>query len=43
MSQLSPKAALAAARQRLAPPPASIAVDWLAGALSQMEALFHGQ
>ena len=38
MSHLSPKAALAAARERLAPPPASIAVDWMAAALSQMEA-----
>ena len=38
MSNTSPKAALAAARQPLAPPPSSIAVDWMAAALSQMEA-----
>ena len=38
MSHLSHKAALAAARQTLAPPPASIAVDWMAAALFQMEA-----
>ncbi len=38
MSRLSPKAAIAAARQTLASPPASIAVDWMAAALSQMEA-----
>jgi len=38
MSRLSPKAALAAARQTLASPPSSIAVDWMAAALSQMEA-----
>ena len=38
MSNLSHKAALAAARQTLAQPPSSIAVDWMAGALSQMEA-----
>ncbi len=43
MSRLSPKAALAAARQTLASPPSSIAVDWMAAALSQMEApLPHG-
>ena len=38
MSRLSPKAALAAARQTLSSPPSSIAVDWMAAALSQMEA-----
>ena len=38
MSRLSPKAALAAARQRLASPPSSIPVDWMGAALSQMEA-----
>ena len=38
MSNWSHKAALAAARQTLASPPASIAVDWMAAALSQMEA-----
>ena len=38
MSRLSPKAAIAAARQTLASPPSSIAVDWMAAALSQMEA-----
>ena len=38
MSRLSPKAPLAAARQRLASPPSSIAVDWMGAALSQMEA-----
>ena len=38
MSNSSHKAALAAARQTLAPPPSSIAVDWMAAALSQMEA-----
>ena len=38
MSHLSPKAAIAASRQTLASPPASIAVDWMAAALSQMEA-----
>ena len=38
MSNLSHKAALAAARQTLASPPSSIAVDWMAAALSQMEA-----
>ena len=37
MSRLSPKAALVAARQTLASPPSSIAVDWMAAALSQME------
>ena len=31
-------AALAAARQTLAPPPSSIAVDWMAAALYPMEA-----
>ncbi len=38
MSNPSHIAALAAARQTLASPPSSIAVDWMAGALSQMEA-----
>ena len=38
MSRLSPKAAIASARQRLESPPSSIAVDWMAAALSQMEA-----
>ena len=38
MSNSSHKAALATARQTLAPPPSSIAVDWMAAALSQMEA-----
>ena len=38
MSNSRYTAALAAARQTLAPPPASIAVDWMAAALSQMEA-----
>ena len=38
MSNLSHKAAKAAARQTLASPPSSIAVDWMAAALSQMEA-----
>jgi len=38
MSRLSPKAAIEAARQTLASPPSSIAVDWMAAALSQMEA-----
>ena len=38
MSHSSHAAALAAARQTLAPPPSSIAVDWMAAALSQMEA-----
>ena len=38
MSNTSPKAALAAARQRLASPPSSIPVDWMGAALSQMEA-----
>ena len=38
MSRLSPKAPLAAARQRLASRPSSIAVDWMGAALSQMEA-----
>ena len=32
------KAAIAAARQTLASPPSSIAVDWMAAALSRMEA-----
>ena len=32
------KAVLAAGRQSLASPPSSIAVDWMAAALSQMEA-----
>ena len=38
MSNSSHKAALAAARQTLASPPSSIAVDWMAAALSQMVA-----
>ena len=38
MSNSSHKDAIAAARQTLASPPASIAVDWMAAALSQMEA-----
>ena len=38
MSNESHKAVKAAARQTLAPPPSSIAVDWMAAALSQMEA-----
>ena len=38
MSNSSHKAALAAARQTLASPPSSIGVDWMAAALSQMEA-----
>ncbi len=38
MSNSSHKAALAAARKTLASPPSSIAVDWMAAALSQMEA-----
>jgi len=38
MSHLSPKAAIEAARQTLASPPSSIAVDWMAAALSQMVA-----
>ena len=38
MSRLSPNAAIAAARQTLASPPASIALDWMAAALSQLEA-----
>ena len=38
MSRLSPKAAIAAARQTLASPPSSIGVDWMAAALSRMEA-----
>ncbi len=38
MSRLSPKAAIAAARQTHASPPSSIAVDWMAAALLQMEA-----
>ena len=38
MSRQSYNAAIAAARQTLASPPASIAVDWMAAALSQMEA-----
>ena len=38
MSNSSHIAALAAARQTLASPPSSIAVDWMAAALSQMEA-----
>ncbi len=43
MSRLSPKAAIAASRQTLASPPSSIVVDWMAAALSQMEApLTHG-
>ena len=43
MSNSTHKAAIEAARQTLASPPASIAVDWMAAALSQMEApLPHG-
>ena len=43
MSNPSHIAALAAARQTLTSPPSSIAVDWMAAALSQMEApLPHG-
>ncbi len=38
MSNSRYTAALAAARQTLASPPSSIAVDWMAVALSQMEA-----
>ncbi len=38
MSNSSHNAALAAARQTLASPQSSIAVDWMAAALSQMEA-----
>ena len=38
MSQSSHTAALAAARQTLAPPPSSISVDRMGAALSQMEA-----
>ncbi len=38
MSNASHKDAIAAARQTLASPPASIPVDWMAAALSQMEA-----
>ncbi len=38
MSNSSFKAAIAAARQTHASPPSSIAVDWMAAALSQMEA-----
>ncbi len=38
MSNSRYTAALAAARQTLAPPPSSIGVDWMAAALSQMEA-----
>ena len=38
MSNSTHEAALAAARQALASPPSSIAVDWMAAALSQMEA-----
>ena len=38
MSNSSHIAALAAGRQTLASPPSSIGVDWMAAALSQMEA-----
>ena len=38
MSNLSHKAALAAARQTIESPPSSIGVDWMAATLSQMEA-----
>jgi len=38
MSNESNKAVKAAARQTLASPPSSIAVDWMAAALSQMAA-----
>ena len=38
MSKPSHIAALAAASQTLASPPSSIEVDWMAAALSQMEA-----
>ena len=38
MSKSTNKAVLAAGRQSLASPPSSIAVDWMAAALSQMEA-----
>ena len=38
MSNSNYKAAFAAASQTLASPPSSIAVDWMAAALSQMEA-----
>ena len=38
MSNPSHIAALAAARQTLTSPPSSIGVDWMAAALSQMEA-----
>ena len=38
MSNSTHKAAIEAARQTLASPPSSIGVDWMAAALSQMEA-----
>ena len=38
MSNSNYKAAFAVAHQTLASPPSSIAVDWMAAALSQMEA-----
>ena len=38
MAQSSRNAVLEAARQTLAPPPSSIAVEWIGAALSQMEA-----
>ncbi len=38
MSNSPNKAVVAAGRQSLASPPSSIAVDWMAAALSQMEA-----
>ena len=38
MSNSNHNAAIAAGRQTLAPPPSSIGVDWMAAALSQMEA-----
>ncbi len=43
MSNSNHNAAIAAGRQTLAPPPTSIGVEWIAAALSQMEApLAHG-
>ena len=38
MSQLSRKAVFDAARQALSPAPSSTDIDWMAAALSQMEA-----
>ena len=38
MSQSSRKAVFDAARQTLSPPPSSTDIDWMAAALSQMEA-----